>query len=209
MSGPGWGSGPPAVPGGQPGGWQPWSGGAAGASRWPPGQPAGRPEDERPYTGPPPTGRYAAPVLVPQGPPTGYRPPVLLGAPGGWPGGYPAVPQGRVRPTTPPGAPPFDLPEPYLLLMRARDWAWWRPVLGLLLFTVVYLVAVAVLVVVAAVTGVAPDLALQDLTDPLVMLVTNASLIVAIASVSRASPIAITPCRQSPMKRILRPSKSS
>ena len=42
---------------------------------------------------------------------------------------------------TPPGAPPYDTPQPYELLMRARDWAWWRPLLGLLLFTVLYLVA--------------------------------------------------------------------
>jgi hypothetical protein len=89
-------------------------------------------------------------------------------------------PAGKVRPTTPPGFPPHDVPQPYLLLMRSRDWAWWRPLLGLLLFGVVYLVAVVVLAVVAAVTGVAPDLALDDLTDPMVLLVTNASLVVAI-----------------------------
>jgi membrane protease YdiL (CAAX protease family) len=153
-------------------GWQPWSGGsAAGAGRWsPPGQP-----DVGPYTGPPPTGRYGAPPWVPYGAP----PPVPYGGFG--PGMPPDLrPAGKVRPTTPPGAPPYDLPQPYLLLMRARDWAWWRPVLGLLLFGVLYLVAVVVLVVVAAVTGAAPDLALDDLTDPLVLLVTNASLIVAI-----------------------------
>ena len=45
------------------------------------------------------------------------------------------------RPVTPPGLPPYDTPQPYALLMRARDWAWWRPLLGLLLFAVVYGVA--------------------------------------------------------------------
>jgi membrane protease YdiL (CAAX protease family) len=81
---------------------------------------------------------------------------------------------------TPPGAPPHDVPQPYLLLMRARDWAWWRPVLGLLLFLVVYMVATVVFVVIAAVTGLAPDLAMAELTNPLVLLLTNASLVVAI-----------------------------
>jgi membrane protease YdiL (CAAX protease family) len=64
--------------------------------------------------------------------------------------------------------------------MRARDWAWWRPLLGLLLFSVLYAVAGVVLVVVVLVTGVVPDLALNDLTDVAVLLVTNVSLIVAI-----------------------------
>jgi hypothetical protein len=64
--------------------------------------------------------------------------------------------------------------------MRARDWAWWRPVLGLLLFSFLYVVAAFVVVILAYVTGVAPDLALLDLIDPAVLLITNASLIVAI-----------------------------
>jgi membrane protease YdiL (CAAX protease family) len=163
-------------------GWQPWPGGAAAGAghRSPPGQQPGSAADPGRYTGPPPTGRYGAPQFVPSGaPPLPAYGPQRYGASG--PGNpYAVQPAGRARPTTPPGAPPYDVPQPYLLLMRARDWAWWRPVLGLLLFTVLYLVAVLVLVVVAAVTGVAPDLALDDLTDPLVLLVTNASLIVAI-----------------------------
>ncbi|KGH44590.1 hypothetical protein IN07_21615 [Modestobacter caceresii] len=81
---------------------------------------------------------------------------------------------------TPPGAPPHDTPQPYELLMRTRDWAWWRPLLGLLLFTVLYGVAAVVLVLVVHVTGVVPDLAMTDLTDVWVLLFTNASLIVAI-----------------------------
>ncbi|MGY5885661.1 CPBP family intramembrane glutamic endopeptidase [Modestobacter lacusdianchii] len=81
---------------------------------------------------------------------------------------------------TPPGAPPHATPQPYVLLMRARDWAWWRPVLGLLLFTVLYLVAGGVLGVVVYLSGVGLDLAQQDLFDVAVLLITNLSLIVAI-----------------------------
>jgi membrane protease YdiL (CAAX protease family) len=64
--------------------------------------------------------------------------------------------------------------------MRARDWAWWRPVLGLFLVGVVYLVASTVTVIVALLTTVSPDLELLDLVDPVTLLVTNLSLIVAI-----------------------------
>ena len=64
--------------------------------------------------------------------------------------------------------------------MRARDWVWWRPLLGFLLFAVLYGVAGIVLLLVVLVTGVVPDLALLDLTDVAVLLVTNLSLIVAI-----------------------------
>ncbi|WP_143087209.1 CPBP family intramembrane glutamic endopeptidase [Geodermatophilus ruber] len=64
--------------------------------------------------------------------------------------------------------------------MRSRDWRWWRPLLGLLLITVVYLVAATGVVLVALVTGVFPDLKLLDLVDPGTLLVTNLSLIVAI-----------------------------
>ncbi|MGY1856774.1 CPBP family glutamic-type intramembrane protease [Modestobacter sp. SYSU DS0290] len=80
---------------------------------------------------------------------------------------------------TPPGAPPHDTPQPYALLMRARDWAWWRPVLGLLLLCVLYVVAGAVIGGVALVTGLTVDL-YMDLTDAGVLLLTNISLIVAI-----------------------------
>jgi uncharacterized protein len=124
---------------------------------------------EEPYLGPPPTGRYGAPPQVPFSLPVQAWPP----APAPWP-----APAGRA--VTPAGAPPYDLPQPYALLMRARDWAWWRPLLGLLLFSVLYAVAGVVLLVVVLVTGVVPDLALRDLTDVAVLLVTNLSLIVAI-----------------------------
>jgi membrane protease YdiL (CAAX protease family) len=89
-------------------------------------------------------------------------------------------PRPSVRWAPPPGTPPHDVPQPYLRAMRARDWAWWRPLLGLLLLGVVYLVAATVTVVVALLTGVAPDLELLDLVDPVTLLVTNLSLIVAI-----------------------------
>jgi uncharacterized protein len=76
--------------------------------------------------------------------------------------------------------PPHDVPQPYALLMRTRDWAWWRPALGLLLFCVLYAVAAIVVVVGALLTAATPDLALTDLVDPAVLLITNASLVVAI-----------------------------
>jgi uncharacterized protein len=132
-----------------------------GGWNWPPA--------EEPYRGPPPTGRYGAPPQVQFGLPAPTWPPAPFPLP---------APSGRA--VTPPGAPPYDVPRPYVLLMRARDWAWWRPLLGLLLFSVLYAVAGVVLVVVVLVTGVVPDLALLDLTDVAVLLVTNLSLIVAI-----------------------------
>jgi membrane protease YdiL (CAAX protease family) len=88
-----------------------------------------------------------------------------------------------VRWAPPPGTPPHDVPRPFLQVMRSRDWAWWRPVLGLLLFAVVYTVAAVVIVLPVVVTGVVPDLAVTDLANPTVLLVTNLTLIVAIPSV--------------------------
>ncbi|MFQ1001411.1 type II CAAX prenyl endopeptidase Rce1 family protein [Modestobacter sp. SSW1-42] len=131
-----------------------------------------------PYTGPPPTGRYGAPPQVPLGPPPWLQPgPYPF--PGYGPGPVPAA--GRPpRPVTPPGAPPHAVRQPYELLMRSRDWAWWRPLLGLLLFAVLYGVASFAILLVSLVTGLVPDLALLQLTDPGVLLVTNLSLIVAI-----------------------------
>ncbi|SNR43723.1 CPBP family intramembrane glutamic endopeptidase [Blastococcus mobilis] len=75
--------------------------------------------------------------------------------------------------------------------MRSRDWAWWRPLLGLLLLGVVY-VALAVVTAVAGVVGllasgtdvaVLPDLSFDEFTDPWMLLFLNASLIVAIPCV--------------------------
>jgi membrane protease YdiL (CAAX protease family) len=74
--------------------------------------------------------------------------------------------------------------------MRARDWAWWRPLLGLLLLAVVYIVAAVIVVLLTLLTGIAPDLALLDLVDPVVLLVTNLSLIVAIPTVWLAWSVA-------------------
>jgi membrane protease YdiL (CAAX protease family) len=64
--------------------------------------------------------------------------------------------------------------------MRSRDWGWWRPLLGLLLLGVVYVVAAVVVVLLAVATGVGTDVAQMDLADPVTLLVTNLSLIVAI-----------------------------
>ena len=82
-------------------------------------------------------------------------------------------------------AAPHDVPQPFLHVMRSRNWRWWKPLLGLLLFAVVYgcaILAVALTLVALLPTGggLLPDLASEDLTDPRVLLVTNASLVVAI-----------------------------
>jgi membrane protease YdiL (CAAX protease family) len=74
--------------------------------------------------------------------------------------------------------------------MRARDWAWWRPLLGLLMFAVLYAVAAVLVVLVVVLTGVVPVADLLQLTDPGVLLVTNASLIVAIPIVWAAWAVA-------------------
>ncbi len=102
----------------------------------------------------------------------------------------PPPPRAPGRPVTPPGAPPFDTPQPYAWLMRARDWAWWRPLLGLLMFAVLYAVAAVLVVFVVVLTGVVPVADLLQLTDPGVLLVTNASLIVAIPIVWAAWAVA-------------------
>jgi hypothetical protein len=136
-------------------------------------------EDE-PYTGPPPTR-----------PPVNWQPvwqPVRVPAP---PAVLPPPLPPGLRWAPPPGTPPHDVPQPYLLAMRSRDWAWWRPLLGLLLFVVVYFVLAAATAIAAVLgllasgtdPGVLPDLASVDLTDPWVLLFVNASLIVAIPCV--------------------------
>jgi membrane protease YdiL (CAAX protease family) len=63
-------------------------------------------------------------------------------------------------------------------------------VAGLALLSAVYGVAVAAVVLVALVTGVTPDLALLDLVDPWVLLVTNISLILFIPCVWLAWAVA-------------------
>jgi membrane protease YdiL (CAAX protease family) len=95
-----------------------------------------------------------------------------------------------VRWAPPPGTPPHDVPRPFLQAMRSRDWRWWRPLLGLLLFGVVFSVADVVVVLVAVVTRVSPDLALENLIDPVTLLVTNLTLIVGIPTVWLAWAVA-------------------
>jgi membrane protease YdiL (CAAX protease family) len=139
---------------------------------------ADRPLDEEPYTGPPPMLRPA---------PGSWQQAVLRWTPP--PPPLPPPPP-DVRWAPPPGTPPHDVPQPYLLAMRSRDWAWWRPLLGLLLFGVVYLVAAAVVAVLTLATGLGPDLAQMDLADPVTLLLTNISLIVAIPVVWMAWVVA-------------------
>ncbi|TFV87494.1 CPBP family intramembrane metalloprotease [Blastococcus sp. CT_GayMR20] len=133
----------------------------------------GDPAVDEPYTGPPPMLRPQQVLLRPPAVPWQAAPAwqqAVLRFP-------PPPPQFW---TPPPGTPPHDVPRPFLQVMRSRDWAWWRPLLGLLLISVVYVVAVVVVGLLALVTGLAPDLDLLDLVDPAVLLVTNLALIVAV-----------------------------
>ena len=139
---------------------------------------AGAGPDRELYTGPPPTLRPGpdqpppAPwPAAPWPPAPGPQPPHVVWAP-------------------PPGTPPHDEPQPFLLAMRARDWAWWRPLVGLLLLAVVFGVASAVVGVIGILTGISPDLTMADLLDPAVLLVTNGALIVAIPVVWLAWAVA-------------------
>jgi membrane protease YdiL (CAAX protease family) len=101
---------------------------------------------------------------------------------------YPGPPFGWAPPGAPPGVgwrppkgtPPHDVPRSFLLAMRSRDWRWWRPLLGLLLITVVWFVAAAVVMGAALLTAIGPNVDLMDLADPSVLLVTNLVLIVAV-----------------------------
>ncbi|MGY2084706.1 CPBP family glutamic-type intramembrane protease [Blastococcus sp. SYSU DS0539] len=146
----------------------------------------------QPYGAPPPAwGAYPpAPAWGPPAPAWGPPPPGWGPPPPGWgppPLPYPPAPVGWA---VPPDAPPHDEPQPFLHAMRARDWAWWRPLLGLFLLGVVFVVGSAVLAVVGIVTGISPDLALLELTDPGTLLVTNLTLIVAIPVVWLAWAVA-------------------
>jgi membrane protease YdiL (CAAX protease family) len=133
---------------------------------------------DEPYAGPPPTIRppvWAPPVRAQ---PVHWQPlPAAWGPPPPW--SVPPPPP-VVRWAPPPGTPPHDVPQPFLLAMRSRDWGWWRPLLGLLLIGVVYVVAAIVVVLLAVAAGVGTDFARMDLADPVTLLVTNLSLIVAI-----------------------------
>ena len=137
------------------------------------------PGDE-PYAGPPPTRRPERWEGTPA-----HWPPVAGPVPWGQPVQWvqpapPPPPPATLRWAPPPGTPPHDVPQPFLHAMRSRDWGWWRPLLGLLLLGVVYLVAATVVVLPTAAIGFGPDPAQLDLTDPLTLLVTDLSLIVAI-----------------------------
>lgn len=156
-----------------------------------------------PYTGPPPTrrpepwqaGQLRPPPWAAPGPLPGYGPPrgsVSWGPPAWGPPSWAPVgpPPPAVRWDPPPGTPPHDEPQPFLHAMRSRTWAWWRPLAGMLLLGVVYVVAAVVLVLVAVVTGITPDLALLDLVDPATLLVTNLSLILFVPAVWLAWAVA-------------------
>ena len=150
----------------QPGGWHPPQPGG-----WYPPQPGYQPQPGYP---PPPGWGYAPP---PGTPPWNWYPQ----PPWGW---YP--PPGVPPWAKPPQVPPHDVPRPFLHVMRSRTWAWWKPLLGLLMLAGVYVVFSIVVVLVAVVAllpgdrNLLPELNGEDLTDAKVLLVTNLSLIVAI-----------------------------
>jgi membrane protease YdiL (CAAX protease family) len=157
---------------------------------------------EEPYTGPPPTLRpgpgqwqpvYGPPApwqWAPGWPPPSpwQQPPVAWQQP---PSPWQQPPPPGVRWAPPPGTPPHDVPQSFLLVMRTRTWAWWRPLAGLLLFVVVYLVLLAATAVAGMLSLVAsgvdlealPDLEVVEFTDPWALLLMNTSLIVAIPCV--------------------------
>jgi len=78
------------------------------------------------------------------------------------------------------------VPQPYLHIMWSRTWRWWKPLLGLLLFAVVYgvgaFVGVGVVFVALLPTGsgFVSGLASEDFTDWRVLPLTNVSLVVAL-----------------------------
>ena len=150
-----------------------------------------------PYTGPPPTrrpepwqaGQLRPPPWAAPGPLPGYGPVPVAGTwgpPPPWAAPAPVV----VRVDPPAGTPPHDQAQPFLHVMRSRTWAWWRPLVGILLLAVVYTVAAVVVVLFAVVTGITPDLALLDLVDPATLLVTNISLILLVPAVWLAWTVA-------------------
>ncbi|MBA3798902.1 MAG: CPBP family intramembrane metalloprotease [Geodermatophilaceae bacterium] len=68
--------------------------------------------------------------------------------------------------------------------MRTVNYRWWRPVLGLLALVGSYLVAAVIVTFAFLAAGLQVDLTqLDDLTDPAVLALANASLIVAIPAV--------------------------
>ena len=147
-----------------------------GAAPFGPPAPYGAPPSYRPAPYDPAS--YGPP---PYGPPP-YAP-APFGVPAPWAAGPPSWQSAPVRWAPPPGTPPHDVPRPFLQAMLARDWRWWRPLLGLVLFAFVFFVADVIVVLLAFLTRISPDLAMQNLIDPVTLLVTNLTLIVAIPTV--------------------------
>jgi len=121
--------------------------------------------------------------------PPGYGRPLGYGIPGYGPPpygpvGYPPGPVwGPVRPPSFARVPHAE-PQPYLRLMRTVNYRWWRPLLGLLAFLGSYLVAAVIVTFAFLAGGLELDLnRLDDLTDPVVLALANASLIVALPAV--------------------------
>ncbi len=124
-------------PAGHPAPWYPPPG-------YPPPQAWGAPPWGQPTWAPAP---YApAPYGAVPYPPAPYGPGPVAWYPPPW---GPPPPGMHWKP--PPGTPPHDVPQPFLLAMRTRSWGWWRPAVGLLLILVVYLVAALITFVIGGV----------------------------------------------------------
>ncbi|TYP85978.1 CPBP family intramembrane glutamic endopeptidase [Blastococcus xanthinilyticus] len=136
-----------------------------------------------------PTGPGGGPADVYAGPPPTLRPDAGQSPVRPWPPADGGAPPPVLWPP-PPGSPPHDEPQPYLLAMRARDWAWWRPVAGLLLLALAALVVGSLLGVVGILSGVHADLSLTDPTDPAVLLLTGVAVAVALPVVRLAWAVA-------------------
>ncbi len=139
------------------------------------------------------------PFAVPPGPgPAGAQPPATppAGYPAPPPGGYPVPPPGGY-PVPPPGGYPvppprrrglgeYDEAQPYHRVLRTRSYRAWRPLVGLLVMGVTFVV----LSVVITLAGLLPlllgdglgapeeaaDLAAELVSDPLGLLTLNLSL---------------------------------
>lgn len=138
-----------------------------------------------PLHGPGPWG--PAPSTQPGWGPPPWGPPPWGQQPWGRPPAFPGV-----RWAPPPGTPPHDVPQPFLLAMRTRTWAWWRPLVGLLLIVVGYALLATIVVLVEMIGLVAAGTGIDDLldpsivmdfTDPFALLFLNLSLVVVIPCV--------------------------
>ncbi len=99
----------------------------------------------------PPPDPWAAPPANPWAAPPAY--PGVTPPPAGWPPppGWAAPPGQAVAPPVPRrwGAAEYDEPQPYHRVLRTRSYRWWRPLLGLVVMLVTFLVMTTIVTVAA------------------------------------------------------------